>query len=309
MMNKIRVLILLFAVLVCQVSYGDGTVMEINKAPASSDGTTAGRTTDFVIDLDTALDPSVSGRTLLQGKTIRITLPEGFQNTENYPFFAVGPNCGPPLSGKQCNTAVRLQGWPQHPIRPPFMKYSFHYQADTNSVVYTALEDLTPTAPLEPGIKQMHLLLLGFTNPHPGHYRVKVEAETGPAGAVETGWAKIHIIPKSRPSINVTSTGSDNPAALNTIYQTTTVGNEVPLNYIFLLWDRNDVPFGDVDIADIDGNGNYLFRKGNKVVGHVSIEAPEGATGQMLMRFGPASVMQTPVFGPPSMTARWGAKI
>jgi hypothetical protein len=308
MMNKIRVLILLFSLLVCQVSYADGIVMEINKAPVSSDGTTAGRTTDFVIDLDTALDPSVSGRTLLQGETIRITLPESFQNTENYPFFAAGPDCAPPLSGKQCNTAVLLQGWPQHPIAPPFMKYSFHYEAATNSVVYTALENLTPAAPLEPGIKQMHLLLLGFTNPHPGHYRVKVEAETGPAGAMETGWDKIHIIPKSRPSINVTSTGNDNSATLNTIYQTTTVENEVPLNYNFLLWDRNDVPFGDVDIADIDGSGNYLFKKGDKVVGHVSIEAPEGATGQMLTSFGSSFVTATPVFGPPSMTARWVAK-
>ena len=53
MMNKIRVLILLFTVLVCQVSYADGIVSEINKAPVVSDGTTAGRTTDFVINLDT----------------------------------------------------------------------------------------------------------------------------------------------------------------------------------------------------------------------------------------------------------------
>jgi hypothetical protein len=135
-----------------------------------------------------------------------------------------------------------------------------------------------------------------------------VEAETGPGGALETGWAKIHIIPKSRPSINVTSTGSDNPTALNTIYQSATVGNAVPLNYNFLLWDRKDKAFVGVDIADIDGNGNYLFKKGNKVVGHASIDAPEGAVGQMLMSFGESVKAAPPTIGGPETTARWIGK-
>ena len=135
-----------------------------------------------------------------------------------------------------------------------------------------------------------------------------MEAETGPGGALETGWAKIHIIPKSRPSINVTSTGDDNPTTLNTIYQSAIVSNAVPLNYNFLLWDRKDKAFVGVDIADIDGNGNYLFKKGKKVVGHVSIDAPEGAVGQMLMSFGESMAAIPPTIGGEETTARWVGK-
>jgi hypothetical protein len=306
MMNIIRPLVLLFTVLICQAAFADGIVNSIIKAPIISDGTTAGHATDFVINLDTSLDPSTDGRTLLEGKTIRITLPASFQNTKDYMFGG----CGPPLYGKPCNTAVLLQGWPQHPVGPPPVKYSFGYEEDTNTLVFTALVDLMPNAPMEPGIKQMHLVLFGFTNPRPGHYRVKVDAQTGPGGALETGWAKIHIIPKSRPSINVTSTGGDNALpppqnTQNTIYQSTTVGNAAPLRYNFLLWDRKDKAFVGVDIDDIDGNGNYLFRKGNKVVGHVSIDAPEGATGQMLMSFGESVKASPPTIGGPETTARW----
>jgi hypothetical protein len=309
MMKIIRPLVLLFTVLICQAAFAGDIVNSVVKAPVASDGTTAGRATDFVINLDNSLDPSTDGRTLLQGKTIRITLPASFQNTKDYMFGG----CGPPLWDDECNTAVLLQGWPQHPVGPPPVKYAFDYEENTNTLVFTANIDLMPASPMEPGIKQMHLILLGFTNPRPGHYRLKVEAETGPGGDLETGWAKIHIIPKSRPSINVTSTGYDNAAppplnTRNTIYQSATVDNEAPLNYNFLLWDRRDKPFVGVDIADIDGNGNYLFKKGNKVVGHVSIDAPEGAVGQMLMSFGESVKAETPTIGGPKMTARWVGK-
>ena len=285
-----------------QAKNDHGVIGSIVKAPVASDGTTAGRQTDFVINLDTSLNPSVDGRTLLTGRTIKITLPRGFQDTAGLPFG--GPGCAPPIGSAGCNTAVLLQGWPQHPIRPPPLKYSFHYEAATNTVVFTALEDLVPAAPLEPGIKQMHLMLLGFTNPHPGHYRVKVEAETGPGGALEIGMAKIQIIPKPRPSINITSTGADNPTTLNTIYQETTAGNMVPLNYNFLLWKRNDEPFAGVDLYPLDDNGNYLLQQGNRVVGHVTIDAPDGAEGQNLTSFGESVVVSTPTIGT-TLTARW----
>ncbi len=113
MLKKLRWLWALSTVLIFQPALADGIVSAINKAPVASDGTTAGRTTDFVINLDRSLDPSVDGRTLLTGKTIRITLPEGFENTEGYAFGTPGPLCAPPLSGDECNTGVLLQGWPQ----------------------------------------------------------------------------------------------------------------------------------------------------------------------------------------------------
>ena len=294
---------MLVTLFVFQTAQANSIVSEVVKAPVVSDGTTTGHATDFVINLDTILNPSTAGRTLLMGKTISIILPKEFKNTLGYPFNP--PGCGPPLSGKMCNTGVLLQGWPQHPIGPPPLKYSLMYEADSNTIVFTALQDLESSLPLAPGIKQMHLILFGFINPHPGHYRIKVEAETGENGELETGWAKIHIVPKSRPSINITSTGADNPTTLNTIYQETTAGNAAPLNYNFLLWDKNDAPFVDVDLVDLGEGSNYLLKQGNKVVGHVNIDAPEGASGHMLMSFGPSMLTNPPTIGAPVETARW----
>lgn len=304
---RIRILAILASCLVLSLNvvFAEGIVESADKAPVAPDGTTAGRITDFVITLDRSLDPSIPGRTLLQGNSIRITLPSGFRNTEGYAFGSAGAICGPPLSGDECNTGVLLQGWPQHPIVPPAAKYSMTYDEPSNTIVFTALVDLVPAPPLEPGIKQLHLILLGFTNPGPGQYRVQVEAETGPGGTLETGYSTLQIVPLSRPSVNMTSTGDDNMPTLNTIYQSTTVNNTVPLKYNFLLWDRNDEPFAGVDVVPVNGNDDYLLRKNGSTVGHVRIDAPDGATGQQLMSFGPSVVQGTPVFGPPSMTARW----
>ena len=104
----------------------------------------------------------------------------------------------------ECNTGVVLQGWPQNPIRPPFLNYSIEYEEQTRTITLTALKDLVPDPPLEPGIKQIHLMLLDFVNPRPGEYRVSVTAETGPGGAFiasdhtlrhfRTGLADPHLV-------------------------------------------------------------------------------------------------------------------
>ena len=77
-MNKNYVIILLCSLLVFQTAHASNIVNEIIKAPVVSDGTTAGHATDFVINLDTILNPSTAGRTLLQDKEIRIILPKEF---------------------------------------------------------------------------------------------------------------------------------------------------------------------------------------------------------------------------------------
>jgi len=278
-------------------------VSSIVKAPIIPDGTVAGAATDFVITLDAPLDPSVVGRTLLEGRTIRVTLPDGFQETGGLPFASPGssPDCRP--GNVQCNTGVLLQGWPQHPIAPPFQKYAFSYEADTNTIVYTALQDLVPNPPLEPGIKQMHLILVGFQNPGPGRYRVWVEAETGPGGAVESGWGTLHIIPKVRPSINITS--AFNTGTPNTIYQDTTPGALTPLPFDFLLWDRDGMPFTGVGIRTVNP-GYSLLVQDNRVVGHVRVEAPPGATGHEVTVETESFPVNSPVLGVP--TARLTAK-
>jgi hypothetical protein len=257
----------------------------------------AGADTDFVITLDRSLDPSVPGRTLKAGRTIKVTLPEGFQETDGLPFASPGssPDCAP--GNVQCNTGVLLQGWPQHPIAPPFQKYSFSYEADTNTIVYTALQDLEPNTPLDPGIKQMHLILVGFQNPSPGRYRVKVEAETGPGGAVESGWGSLNIIPRARPSINVTS--AFNAGTPNTIYQDTTPGALTPLPWDFLLWNRDGVPFIGVDIKTVNP-GHSLLVQGNRVVGHVRVKAPPSAIGHEVFALNPSTDVNSPVLGVPT---------
>ena len=60
---------------------GSGIVTSVRNAPVVPDGTVAGAQTDFVITLDTSLDPAVPGRELPALHTIKVTLPEGFVNT------------------------------------------------------------------------------------------------------------------------------------------------------------------------------------------------------------------------------------
>ena len=75
-----------------------------------------------------------------------------------------------------------------------------------------------------------------------------------------------------------------------------------------LLWDRDDTPFVGVDLSGLGDNENYLLKKGDEIIGHLTIDAPEGAVGQMLVSNGPSQEEPTPVFGAPSMTAHWVGK-
>jgi hypothetical protein len=277
-----------------------GLVRSIANAPIVPDGTVTGRPTDFVITFDTPLDPNVPGRTLLQGKTIKVTLPHEFQTTGKYQFLSAGstPECG--AAKVECNTGVVLQGWPQNPIRPPFLNYSIEYEEQTRTITLTALKDLVPDPPLEPGIKQIHLMLLDFVNPPPGEYRVSVVAETGPGGAVESEWGSLRILPKTRPSISVTSVFNGAPPRRpNTIYQETTPGALAPLPYDFLLWDRNGSPFEGAGIEAVNP-GHSLLVQDDRVVGQVFIEAPEGATGYEVYAETSSWAVNAPLLGVPA---------
>ncbi len=266
-------------------SSGHGIVRSVTPAPVVPDGDVAGARTDFVINLAIPLDPAVSGRTLLAGRTIKVTLPKAFENTGEFALadlFSSG-DCVP--GNLQCNTAVMLQGWPQHPILPRFPpippgtgdpQYTLSMEG-SHTLVYTADVDLTPGVALPgPGIKQLHLLFLGFRNPKAGLYKVKVAAETGPGGAVEHGSAHIRILPRTRPSIHITSVF--NAGAPNTIYQTAAPGELTPLPYDLLLWNRDGEPFTGVTIEMIHPR-LALLRQGDKTVGRVTIHAPSGAKG------------------------------
>ncbi len=267
-----------------------GIVVGVAKAPITPDGDVAGAATDFVITLDASLNPSVQGRTLLAGMTVKVTLPDDFVNLGG-PVLNPGPppaSCPPPAG--TCSTGVLLQGWPQHPIPPSPLNYTVGVQG-TNTIVFTATQDLVPAPPAEPGLKQVHLILRSFVNPGPGRYEFLVEAQTGPGGAVETGVAVVHIRPKPRASINVTSVF--NAGTPNTIYQQASPGATVPLDYDFFLWDKKGDPAVGVEIRSLNDDHAVLVQ-GHRVVGQITIDSPPGASGQQVSSLGPS----TPVVGP-----------
>lgn len=278
-----------------------GIVDSIDNAPIVPDGTTTGSATDFVITLDTSLDPSVPGRSLAAGSTIRITLPASFVNTGGLPFEGVGSSATCAPGNLICNTGVLLQGWPQHPIGPPFAKYDL--TLDGNTIVFTALENLGPAGIVAPGIKQIHLVLNGYINPKPGNYKIEVEAETGPGGSVEKGTGNLRILEKSRASINHTSAFV--AGTPNRIYQATTVDQPIPMPYDFLLWDTNGDPFVGVEIVPAGGGEGSksiaaLIVQDGKTVGHVRVKAPKHAKGHSVFSTGPSTLIDSPISNAPT---------
>ena len=157
-----------------------------------------------------------------------------------------------------------------------------------NAFVFTAVQDIVPTPPNRPGIKKIHLMLHGVTNPQPGEYYIRVEAQTGVVW--ETGSGILKILPHARPSVNVTSVfvkalsggacgpGSMPPNNDNPGYQTTTVDSPAPFVWTFLIWGKNMNPVDDVYL-DWSNANHALLRSGKKAIGHVFIETPSGATG------------------------------
>jgi hypothetical protein len=266
-------------------SEGRGIVASVAKAPIDPAGDVVGEQTDFVINLDTSLDPAEPGRTLLAGKTIKVTLPDDFKwNGEPVlnpgPGTTLPPTVPPTCSAAfdQCGTGVLLQGWPQNPIPPSPVFYTLSLEG-THTIVYTAMQDLVPGGPAAPGIKQMHLILNNFVNPSPGRYEFLVEAETGPGGALETGVGVVHVRPKPRASINVTSVKTATTPFANTIYQTADTGEAPDFDWSFLIWDRKGDPALGVTIHQVNPHKAQLKQAG-RVIGTVSIRTPRGAVGQ-----------------------------
>jgi hypothetical protein len=194
---------------------------------------------------------------------------------------------------------VLLQGWPQNPIPPSPANYTLSLEG-THTIVYTAIRDLVPgdVSLNGLGIKQMHLILTNFVNPNPGRYEFLVEAETGPGGALETGSGVVHVRPKPRASINVTSVFAGPRPFANTIYQTTATDSVTPLDWNFLVWDRLGEPALDVTIHQVNSRTAQLVQ-GNRVIGTVSMRTPQGATGQEITG-GPSVLINAPVKGEPT---------
>ena len=149
-----------------------------------------------------------------------------------------------------------------------------------------------------PGLKQIHLLLFGFLNPkRPSFYPIEVDAQTGPGCASETGVGTIHILPKIRPSVHVTSVF--NAGAPNTIYQQVAPGADAPLVWDLLLWARDGGPLAGVTINMVNDD-HALRMQGNRTVGHIGIEALAGASGHGVMDLGPSFAIGAPISGAPT---------
>ncbi len=254
-------------------------LVSLVNAPVLANGTVAGAPTEFVINLDVSMDPAMPGKSLLKGNTIKITLPDDFADTGSLAFKGVGSeDCVP--GNLQCTTGVLLPGWPQHPIGPPFKMYDINLSG-SNSIVFTALEDILADPPSAPGIKQIHLILKRFTNPGPGQYAIKIESETGPNGAVETSWGQLHIIPEIRPFISLTS--AMNPGTPNTIYQSAAPGTSTPFGYDLLLWNAQGEASTGVTIEAVGTDAVTASHVANLMqagvsIGRVFVDGPEGAS-------------------------------
>lgn len=301
-----------------------GIVASIGKASVIADGDVSGRPTDILITLDGSLDPTVPGRSLAAGDQIKVFFPPEFDLANLNPAFPLNnvPYGGTPLcvpANLQCTTAVVLKGWPQEPFFFPKDYHTLSIDTAENAFVITAVQDMTAS----PGIKQLLLLLHGVTNPSPGNYRIRVEAQTGPAGGWETGSGFLHVLPKARPSVNITSVlvkalsgqlpggpacgpGTNPPNPDNPIYQTTAIDSDAPFTWTFLLWGKDKEPLSDVALHWVNPDHAHILR-GQQTIGHVYVDAPKDARGYRIeqnplgcptMMGGAPVIAGTPGIGP-----------
>ncbi len=242
---------------------GNIVVAAIN-APVVPDGDVAGRPTEINLVLDRALDPEVEGRSLLRGKRIKVTLPDAFKRTAE-PIRAPG-------------SAILTKGWPQGGIT------SFALAMEgTQTVVFTATDDIVPRGPNNPGIKIIHVRGALFTNPASGDYPLRVEAETGPGGATERGVGMLTVRPAILPSISVSNALFPQPS--NNNWQRVPVNTLAPIPLDFLLFDANGKAMDGVFVAPADRTRfprytGGLLVKGGAVVGGIIESAPPAARGQ-----------------------------
>lgn len=279
--------------------------VRVGKAHTSEDGYAPGEPTDIVLDLGMDLDPSVPGRTLKAGDSIRITLPDAFTSSG---LPAAAPSACDVAAGA-CNTGFLLQGWPDSYLPTTEDHYTVEMDG-SHTFVFTATQDLAPSASA-PGIKQIHLLAPGFTNPEVvTEYLIEVEAETGPDGALETDDAS--FVPSEWFGFDLTSAFAGpgaGAAHANTVYQQARVGESPEWAYDFLMWDSPPSGwFGDITVQPLRENTGTVVPDGPTILasgGFTSelyelggwwIEGPEGATGATITSE-PVEDVEVPITG------------
>lgn len=276
----------------------ESLVDSIVKAPIVADGDVRGRQSDFVINLNVSLDPAMEGISLEADDEVHVMLPDGFvfdpDALAEFPICSVGVPCPSTLIADACvpgtiacTTVVFLRGYPQSPVFPDVSR-------EGNTLV------LMPREAIGPVVKQIHVIGKAIFNPGPGKYDIAVRHIDGDGNLIGEGTGKLHVIPKIRRSINITSVFASlvggGPPFANTIYQTVSSGpTEFPWN--FLVWDRKKgEPFTDIELLQV-AEDHYLLRRNGRTVGHVSIDAPDGAFGYSIAITLATTLPGTPVIG------------
>lgn len=292
-MKKVLLVIFPILLLVTAPTFGNDLSIRAIQAFVVGDGTVVGEKTDFVVDLGQSPNPAIGGIGLPANSKITLVLAPEFvnQNTKAFLRPIIDPPCVPfpavMIDPLDCNTLAFPQGWPQAPVAPPLFS-SVSYDSTRNAVTATVgATDIVPfTAPVGPGIKTLHAILNGFTNPEkPGMYPIAVEIDEGGDGTVEhSATTQVHIIPRARRAIGIMSFCNDDspaPPNPNSIYQTTDPGVSPEYPYDLVLWDKDAAAMNGVSIWQVSDD-LALLRQGRRTVGHVMIDAPSDAEGMMI---------------------------
>lgn len=243
------------------VTASDRLSITTASAPITPDGVTAGAQTDFVVTFADR-DPATPGIDIKAGGTVSVRLPKAFKQVD----------ASAPM------TMVPLQGWPQSP-RLPFPDVV--YDAQTSTLTGTLSVDYLYESSEGPGLKQVHLLLPGFVNPHPGRYGIGLTIQPDPGiDHVMRGWGPVWIRPDVPTTINAINVinGAPPPPFPNSIYQTVEQG-ETPLLWGFYLWDRDAEPYVGVDLVRINKRRYAIVDADGRRIGGVKIDAPRHASG------------------------------
>lgn len=278
----------------------------VTQATTSSKGYQEGLPTDLLFDLGTSLDPSVPGRTLRAGASIRITLPEEF--TSSGLPADVPSACD--AAAAECNTGYLLQGWPQSYF--PTSDYYTLEMDGTHTFVFTATQDLGPTAEA-PGIKQIHLMAPGFTNPATTtELQVLLQAATGPDGEIESD--TVSVVPSRSYGLAPTSWYAEpmqGAAFANTVHQQASVGGSPEWPWDFIIFADEEGPRGQVEMQPVAENSGTWVPEGPTIldsgefkaelwsIGGWWLEGPEGATGATVTA-DPSVLVEAPISGEPA---------
>lgn len=253
-------------------------------APISFDGHVAGQATDYVFVLVPDANPVQPGFALGAGDTLRLAMPAAFKRN---PASAMVPD-------KDTNL-VLTKGWPQGGVRLAG-QYRLGFDAATNTVVITALKDVTVEGANAPGIKVIHLRGRTFINPVAGDYPVSV-THAAADGAVRAVWQGSLKVLDRAPDARLAPTNFHLQPGINSDFQTVPVGQVAPNTLGLLLWGAQGAPLNGVGVAPRDltrfarYTGGLLVQDSNgdkkldpatdRVVGGIIGAAPQGATGQV----------------------------